>query len=219
VLRASRFSDALPALPANTFDSLSLTTLCAISHSCANPKPPHGLSAEAVRAEWLQALLVGGVWVLVFQLLVPVSLKQSLVTWCSKKFQVHRLGGLAFLVQCVPWHSAFANPACLTKLNRFFPCVNDFSPYFFVAALAAASLAAAASFAAPSTLRCTRFLAGTAGRGSASFWTTRGRFAAWACPRSASPLRAYFKPSAPPPPSPSCPTRKTRYNKSQPLRR
>lgn len=66
--------------------------------SCAAP-PPHGLSAEGVRAEWLQALLVCGVWLLMFQLLVPVSVKQSLHTWCSKKFQVHRLGGLAFLFQ------------------------------------------------------------------------------------------------------------------------
>ena len=71
---------------------------CGTLNSCAI-QPPHEMSVDDVRAGWVQALLVGGVWLLMLQLLVPVSLTQSVHTWFSKKFQVHRLGGLAFILQ------------------------------------------------------------------------------------------------------------------------
>ena len=94
-------------------------------HSCAPPLP-HGLSTEAVWAEWTQALLVALAWLLMLSLLVPKGLRQAAHTWFSAKFQVHRLGGFTFLLQCVPTLGrtlAFL-PACVAheqNTNRVLP--------------------------------------------------------------------------------------------------
>lgn len=56
-------------------------------------------AAQDTYVEWKKMVATMWVWIAISILLVPVSFKHSKHTWFARRFNVHRIGGLAFLLQ------------------------------------------------------------------------------------------------------------------------